>query len=100
MARDLRSAKLNAGCVREHRFHPERRWRFDFAWPDIMLAVEVEGITHGDGGGRHQRGTGYMEDCDKYNAAMFLGWRLLRYTGEHLKSGVHLIQISRAINDV
>jgi len=19
--------------IRQHRFHPERRWRFDFAWP-------------------------------------------------------------------
>lgn len=31
--------------VREHRFHPTRRWRFDFAWPDEKVALEVEGGT-------------------------------------------------------
>ena len=36
--------------VREHEFHPERKWRFDFCWPDSdlgngwRLAVEVEGL--------------------------------------------------------
>tara|TARA_R110002126_G_scaffold288065_2_gene441348 strand:+ start:900 stop:1049 length:150 start_codon:yes stop_codon:yes gene_type:complete len=25
----------------EYRFHPTRRWRFDFARPDKKLAVEV-----------------------------------------------------------
>jgi hypothetical protein len=29
--------------IREYRFAPSRRWRFDFAWPAAMLAVEVEG---------------------------------------------------------
>jgi hypothetical protein len=33
-------------------------WRFDFAWPDQMFAVEVEGIT--PAGGRHQRIKGYQ----------------------------------------
>lgn len=33
--------------VREHRFHPTRKWRLDFCWPEQMLAVELEG-----GGGR------------------------------------------------
>ena len=30
---------------REYKFHPSRRWRFDFAWPALYLriAVEVEG---------------------------------------------------------
>mgnify|MGYP000595384776 FL=1 len=30
---------------REHRFHPVRRWRFDFAWPGEKFSVEGEGIT-------------------------------------------------------
>jgi len=64
---------------REWRFHPVRRWRFDFAWPDRMVAVECEGGTWS--GGRHVRGGGFEADCWKYNAAAVLGWKVLRVTG-------------------
>jgi hypothetical protein len=30
-------------AVREHRFHPVRKWRFDLAWPELLLAIEVDG---------------------------------------------------------
>jgi len=65
--------------VREWRFHPVRRWRFDFAWPDRMTAVEVEGGTWSRG--RHVRGRGFEADCQKYNAAAVMGWKVLRVTG-------------------
>ena len=39
------------GCVREHRFAPPRRWRFDLAWPAERLAVEVDGGRWQSGGG-------------------------------------------------
>lgn len=56
LALDLRAEKV-AGWVREHRFHPARRWRFDFAWPELLFAVEVEGGIWT--GGRHNRGSGF-----------------------------------------
>ncbi len=59
--------------VREHVFHPKRGWRFDFAWPELKLAVEL------DGRGRHQTVKGTRGDCEKLNAAVILGWRVLRY---------------------
>lgn len=62
-----------------------RRWRFDFAWPGLMLAVEVEGGTRGIG--RHNWLDGYEEDCRKYNAAVRLGWRVLRYTTRQVTTG-------------
>lgn len=65
---------------REHRFHPTRRWRFDFAFPAFKVAVEMEG-----GGGRHHSFAGHHGDCDKYNAATNLGWRILRFTAKHVK---------------
>ena len=68
--------------VPEHKFHPKRRWRFDFAWPEHMVAVEIEGGVWNNG--RHNRASGFIADCDKYNAAALLGWRVLRYTSQHL----------------
>ena len=80
---------------REHRFHPTRRWRFDFAWPDHKLAVEVEGGAWT--GGRHTRGSGFVADCDKYNAATVLGWRVLRFTTSHLRDEQAVIEQIQAI---
>jgi very-short-patch-repair endonuclease len=81
----LRAAQLGRGLEREHKFHPTRRWRFDFAWPADKVAVEVEG-GHWTGG-RHVRGSGFEADCEKYMEAMVLGWRVLRVTGGLVKSG-------------
>ena len=63
--------------IAEMRFHPARRWRFDFAWPDHRVAIEIEGGVWT--AGRHTRGQGFLSDIEKYNAAAELGWRLLRY---------------------
>ncbi|HUU23465.1 MAG TPA: DUF559 domain-containing protein [Phycisphaerae bacterium] len=68
--------------TRQHRFAPPRRWRFDFAWPAQKVAVEIEGGTFVRG--RHTRGAGFQGDCEKYNAAVSLGWRVLRYTSVDL----------------
>lgn len=65
----------------EYKFHPERKWRFDFAFPEEKIAIEVEGGLFSQG--RHTRGRGYIGDMQKYNAAVCLGWRVLRYgTGQ------------------
>lgn len=69
----------------EWRFHSTRRWRLDFAWPDLKLALEVHGGVHS--GGRHTRGKGFTGDRDKMNEAQLLGWIVLEVTPEHIKSG-------------
>jgi hypothetical protein len=69
---------------REYIFHPTRNWRLDFAWPVQKVAVEIEGGVFS--GGRHTRGTGFTEDCEKYNAATLHGWRLLRFTPQMLEA--------------
>ena len=60
----------------EFRFHPSRKWRFDFAHPESRTAIEIEGGVWS--GGRHTRGAGYVADCEKYNAATLAGWRVFR----------------------
>ena len=85
--------------VEEHQFAVSigRRWRFDFAWPDRMLAVEIDGGAFS--GGRHTRGAGFSEDCRKLNAATLLGWRVLRFTGADLDDN-HGTIVSSAMQDV
>lgn len=74
LVRELEAAPLPGwDLVREHRFHPERRWRFDLAFPSQRLGVEV------DGRGRHQTVAGVRNDCEKLNEAVRLGWRVLRF---------------------
>jgi len=80
--------------VREHRFHPKRKWRFDFAWPAQRVACEVEGGTWA--GGRHTRGSGFEADCEKYNEAAVLGWLVVRVTNNMVADGraVHYVQLA------
>jgi very-short-patch-repair endonuclease len=96
--------------VREHRFHPKRAWRFDFAYPRQMVAIEVEGGTYGKpvichrcktpvrrfvGGrsyfvretGRHNSAIGFEKDAEKYNTAAVMGWTVLRFTRNMIKKG-------------
>ena len=72
--------------VKEFMFHPTRKWRSDFAFPDKKLLVEYEGGIWVSG--RHNRGSGFEKDCEKYNAAAILGYMALRFTSKHVKSGL------------
>lgn len=67
------------GWPEEMPFHPTRKWRFDFAWPSALVAVEIEGVCYGKQG-RHQTASGMAEDCLKYNSAAYLGWSVIRLT--------------------
>ena len=87
------------GYMMEYRFHPTRRWRFDFAFERIKLAVEVEGGTWS--GGRHTTGSGFEKDCEKYAEALILGWRVLRVTSTMVKkrTAINYIQMMIKGND-
>ena len=81
--------------VRELRFAPPRRWRFDLCWPAFRLACEVEGGVYS--GGRHTRGSGFEADCEKYNTATLDGWRVIRVTGKMIDDGRALALLERAV---
>lgn len=61
----------------EYRFHPIRKWRFDMAWPEHKLAIEIDGGSFVRGG--HNRGAQQHKDHEKQNVATSLGWRVLRF---------------------
>ena len=72
----------------EFRFHEIRRWRFDYAIPEIKLAVEYNG--HGGFIGRagasgHSSIKGLTNDAEKMNSAIASGWRVLAFTALHFK---------------
>ena len=79
----------------EVRFHPERKWRFDLAFPELRIAIEQEGGVFT--GGRHVRGAGYERDCEKYNEAQILGWLVLRFSTRQIAKGEALAVIERAL---
>ena len=73
-------ATIHEKLEAEYKFHPVRKWRFDYAIPDLMIAIEIEGGSWVQG--RHTRGKGYQGDMEKYNTAQLMGWKVLRYTPE------------------
>jgi hypothetical protein len=85
----------------QHRFHPERRWRFDFAFPDVLVGVEIDGgifaAENGETAGRHARGAGILSGFEKKNAAAELGWCVLSYGPPQIRSGEAALQIERIV---
>lgn len=75
--------------VRQLRFAKEalgRQWMFDFAWPALGLALEVDGGTF-MAKGAHNTGLKIMNDAQKNNAALLLGWRVFRVTDRMFRDG-------------
>ena len=62
-------------------FSNERKFRFDWAVPQLCIAIEYEGIFSEKSG--HTTLSGYKKDVEKYNLATKLGWKILRYTADN-----------------
>ena len=91
-------AGLDVGCVREHVYVPGRRFRADFAWPDQHLLLEVQGGVFAGKSG-HSGIAGILKDCDRANAAAIAGWRVLRVTAAHIRTGVALRVLRAALGE-
>ncbi|HTB99870.1 MAG TPA: hypothetical protein VK705_04250 [Ferruginibacter sp.] len=85
--RDMFFAKLEFWCMengiafmKEFRFSPYRKFRFDMAFfsNEKKVALEWEGIMSEHS--YHTNVKGYTANCDKYNLAQLDGWIVLRYT--------------------
>lgn len=94
LAFQLRAAGLPL-AEREYRFDPVRRWRFDFAWPEMRVAVEVQGAIYVKG--KHSTGRGIEKDHEKANAAVLAGWKVLQYSRVPIESGEALRQIEALV---
>lgn len=74
---------LIADYVEELQFHDVRKFRFDWAIPDLKIAIEYEGLMSKKSG--HTTIGGYTSDCTKYNLAQISGWKVLRYTAKNYR---------------
>lgn len=100
--------------VEEHRFLADRRFRFDFAVPRLLIAIEVEGgvfsraaggldvvggklVQRGASKSRHTTGAGYTRDCEKYNLAAMNGWMVLRFTSPMIIRGEAVRMVVEAV---
>lgn len=61
-------------------FHPIRKWRFDFAFPDLLLAIEIQGYGRG-----HADYMSMANDYLKHNEAVRHGWSVLYFMAHDIK---------------
>lgn len=71
----------------EYRFAPPRKWRFDAAFVDAKVAVEINGGRWKAGGGRHNT----PDDYHKMQVAAALGWRVFPVLPEQLTNDPHTV---------
>lgn len=108
---------------KEHRFHPERMWRFDYAWVEKKIAVEIDGGSFGrvvvchqckqpvkrflksggimlirEGSG-HNTGPALNRDHEKFNEAVKLGWRVYHFTPERIKDHSAIDFVASVLGD-
>ena len=75
---------------------PGRQFRWDFAFPDARLLVEVHGgIWRAKGA--HNTGGAITRDCEKAAFATGLGWRHFAVTGQQITSGEAFQWIKKAL---
>lgn len=69
----------------------KRRWRFDFAFPDFKVAVELDGVVMKRINGtwltmgRHADVKGMRADNQKGVAAIMCGWSVLHFLQDEVK---------------
>ena len=97
LAAQVKMGGLPAG-EREYRFHATRRWRFDLAWPELRIAVEVDGGAWVNG--RHYRASGWLRDQEKLNEAAILGWRVIHVTPGQVEDWEAFGLVERAMKGI
>lgn len=70
-------------CQTEYRPIKERLWRIDFAWPDLLLGVEVDGEVH-------RIKSRFHGDLEKNAALLLAGWRILHVRRKQIFDGTAL----------
>ena len=83
------------GYVREYQAIPGRRYRWDFAWPDKRVLVEINGGTYAHMG--HSTGPGIARDYEKSNLAVLAGWKVFAFDRRMVEAGTALDVTAKAL---
>lgn len=81
---------------KEYKFHPKRRWKFDYCILEDKIVIEVEGAVWANG--RHTRGSGFVKDMEKYNTATAMGYKVIRIVPGDYKSLVKYLDMIYGTN--
>lgn len=73
----------------------QRQWRFDWAFD--WLAVEVQGGIFSKG--RHVRGAALLDEYEKINHAVLLGWFVLFMTPQQMDNGEAVAFIQKVLQE-
>jgi hypothetical protein len=77
--------------VGEHYFDDGRDWRFDLAWPEHAIALEVDGGI-GSYQPSHMSRDRVRASIEKMNAAALAGWRVFHCEPANLALGLQLVR--------
>jgi len=84
-------ASFGLNAIPEYKFHPKRKWRFDWCILEHRIAIEIEGGVWSKG--RHTRGSGFVKDMEKYNTATALGWKVIRIVPNDYTNALYFIAL-------
>lgn len=68
-----------------------RDFRLDFAWPAIMLGVEIQGMAH-------RIKAKFHADCEKRILAQMAGWTVLELSGDMVRHETGIAYVVEMIN--
>lgn len=67
--------------VRQLKYLEDRKFRADFAWPDRMIALEVDGAVH------RIKGT-FQRSFEREYLLKMAGWQVLHVGGNEVRKGI------------
>lgn len=80
----------------EFRFAAPRRWRFDWAFPSVKVAIEYQGGNYFGKGG-HNSIRGLQNDYEKFTEAALRGWMLILVDSQTVRDKRAVEWVKRAM---
>jgi very-short-patch-repair endonuclease len=87
---------------RQYKALEKRRFKWDFAWIEQKLLVEIQGGTWVKAQFGHTSGVGYRRDCFKNDLATAVGWNVMQFTTDMVdyKEALQLLQVFFGFADI
>jgi very-short-patch-repair endonuclease len=83
-----------------YRFHPNRKYEIDLAFPRLKVGVEVNGGVWNGATGAHGSPLKILRDMEKGNLLVLAGWRVLRYTPSEVENGAAIAGLKQLIEGI